>query len=165
VELRRGSSSSGRLRWAVLFVFLLLAISAVPVLAAEPAPATSSEPANFTPPTPEEEEIAAAQVPGAEEVSKAIGEYEREQREHEAWLATPQATMQREESRHAYAGLSAEEAQGLLRRAFPQELEALNSDPSRYLSDGQLVATLGASGAVVKSEGETALCGLKARVR
>jgi len=150
-------STSGRLRLVALFALLLLALSAVPVLASEPAHAGSSESTDLTPPTPEEEEIAAAQVPGAEEISKAIGEYEREEREHEAWLTTPEATLQREQSRRAYSDLSAAEAQGLLRRAFPRELEALNNDPSRYLSDAHLVATLGSSGAVVKSEGESAL--------
>ena len=153
---RRGKIS-GRLRLAAFFALLLLALSAIPVLASEPISASSSESADFTPPTPEEEEIAAAQVPGAEAISKAIGEYEREEREHEAWLATPEATLQREQSRRAYSGLSATESQGLLRRAFPRELEALNNDPSRYLSDAHLVTTLGASGAVVKSEGEAAL--------
>jgi len=142
---------------AAFFALLLIALSAVPVLASEPIPVSSSESPDFTPPTPEEEEIAAAQVPGPEEVSKAIGEYERKEREHEAWLASPEATLQREHSRRAYTGLSATETQGLLRRAFPRELEALNNDPSRYLSDAHLVATLGASGAVVKSEGEAAL--------
>ena len=156
MEASRDTTRS-RLRWAILFALLLLALAAVPVLAAEPVPAGSSESTDFTPPTPEEEEIAAAQVPGPEEVSKAIGEYEREERAHEAWLATPEATLQREQSRRTYTGLSATESQELLRRAFPQELEALNSDPSRYLSDARLVATLGASGAVVKDGSESSL--------
>ncbi|HET9164311.1 MAG TPA: hypothetical protein VFN89_12820 [Solirubrobacterales bacterium] len=123
------------------------------MLAAEPAPAVSEEPAGFTPPTPEEEEIAAAQVPGAQEVSKALGEYERQEREREEWLKTPEAVKQREESRLGFADFSPSESEELLRTAFSRQLEALNSDPSRFLSDAKLVRTLGHSGAVVEDEG------------
>ena len=156
VEASRDATPS-RLHWIALFALLLLMLSAAPVFGAEPAPAGASESTDPMSSTAEEEENATARPPDAEEVSKALGEFEREEQEHEAWLTTPEATLQREQSRRAFAGLSAAEAQGLLRQAFPRALEALNSDPSRYLSDAQLVASLGASGAVVRDEGETSL--------
>ena len=150
-------SSVARARWVAVFAFLLLACSAVPVFAAEPTEAPSSEPTGFTPPTSKEEEVAATQVPDAAEISKAIGEAEREEVEHEEWLASPEAEEQREDSLFAFAGLPVGESEELLRSVFGEQLEALNTDPSRFLSDAQLVRPLGDSGAVVKDEGEGSL--------
>jgi YD repeat-containing protein len=135
----------------------LLACSAVPVFAAESVEDPSSEPTGFTPPTSNEEEIAATQVPNASEISNAIGEAEREEVEQEEWLSSPEAKQQREDSRFAFGDLSAAESEELLRSVFGEQLEALNTDPSRFLSDAQLVRPLGDSGAVVKDEGEGSL--------
>lgn len=148
---------SARVRWIAAFAVLLLACSSVPVLAAESSEAPQTEPAGFTPPTPKEEEVAAAQVPNASEVSSAIGEAEREEAEREEWLASPEAKEQREESQHAFGDISAGESEELLRTVFSEQLEALNTDPSRFLSDAQLIRPLGESGAVVKDEGEGSL--------
>jgi hypothetical protein len=79
----RRESIVGRARWIAAFALLLLACLAVPVFAAEPVEDPPSEPAGFTPPTPKEEEVAAAQVPNASEISNAIGEAEREEAKQE----------------------------------------------------------------------------------
>jgi YD repeat-containing protein len=150
-------SVAGRARWITVFVLLLLACSAVPVLAAEQTEAPPPDSVGFTPPTAEEEEIAAAQIPDAQDVSKALAEAEREEAEYEKWLASPEAGEQREASWLAFGELSATESEGLLRTVFAEQLEALNSDPSRYLSDAQLVRDLPGSGAVVQDEGDGAL--------
>jgi YD repeat-containing protein len=147
----------GRARWIIAFAFLLLACSAVPVLAAESGEEPFLEPAGFTPPTSKEEEVAATQVPDAGQISGAIGEAEREEAEEEEWLASPEAEEQREDSKLAFGDLSATESEELLRSVFGEQLEALNSDPGRFLSDAQLVRPLGESGAVVKDEGEGSL--------
>jgi len=141
--------------WVVVFALMLLACSAGPVLAAEPVAERAPESTNFTPPP--EEETLASRVPNAQDVSKALGEYERREHEREEWLKTPEAVRQREDSRLAFVNSSPSDSEGLLRTAFPRELEVLNSDPGRFLSDAQLVASLGASGAVVRGEGETSL--------
>lgn len=141
------------MRWLLAFTLVLLISSAVPVLADE----STESPAGFTPPTKEEEEVAATQIPDAHDVSKAIGEAEREEAEYEEWLATPEAVEQREKSQLAFGDLSQEKSEELLKSVFGQQLEALNTDPSRFLSDAQLVRTLGESGAVVKDEGEGSL--------
>jgi sugar lactone lactonase YvrE len=135
---------------------LLSAVSVAPVFADEPSEAPS-EPAGFTPPTPKEKEVAAAQVPDARDVSKALGEFEREEAEHEEWLASPEAKEQREDTQFVFGDISAGESEELLRSVFSEQLEALNSDPSRFLSDAQLVRPLGESGAVVKDDGEGSL--------
>jgi YD repeat-containing protein len=149
--------AGSRLRWLLAFTVVLLISTAVPVLAAGSEEEPPSETAGFTPPTSEEEEVAATQVPDASEISKAIGEAEREEEEREEWLATPEAKEQREDSLLAFGDLSAGESEELLRAVFAEQLDALNSDPSRFLSDAQLVRSLGDSGAVVKDEGEGSL--------
>jgi hypothetical protein len=141
-----------RFGWVAAFVILLLISSAVPVLADEPSEAPS-----FSPPTDKEEEIAASQIPDAGDVGRAIAEAEQEEAEQEEWLASSEAEAQREGSWHAFGDLSASESEELLRSIFGEQLEALNADPSRFLSDAQLVRTLGDSGAVVKDEGEGSL--------
>jgi tripartite motif-containing protein 71 len=147
----------GQARCMALFTILLLVAMSAPVLAAEPSEVPQAEPPGFTALTPEEEEIAATQVPDAHDVSKALGEAEHEEVEREEWLASPAAKQQREASRFAFGNLAASESEELLRSVFGEQLEALNTDPSRFLSDAQLVRPLGDSGAVVKDEGESSL--------
>lgn len=154
-----GSSSrvaGSRIRWLLAFTVVLLISSTVPVLAEEPAEAPS-EPVDFTPPTSKEEAVAATQVPDAHEIFQGIGEVEHEEEEQKEWLASPEAKEQREDSWLAFGDLSAGESEELLRSVFGEALEALNTDPSRFLSDAQLVRTLDDSGAVVKDEGEGSL--------
>jgi tripartite motif-containing protein 71 len=144
------------MRWLLVFALVLLISSAAPVLAEEPAEAPS-EPAGFTPRTSQEEEIAAAQIPGADDVNKALAELESKEREQEEWLASPEAIEQREDSLLAFGELSPEESEQLLSSVFEPQLEALNGDPSRFLSDAQLVQPLGESDAIVKDEGNGSL--------
>jgi hypothetical protein len=129
---------------------LLLALSAVPVLAAEP---------EQTPPQ------SSGQAPDAHQIGTAIGKAEQEEAEHEEWLATPEAEEQREDTWHAFSGIPAGQSEELMRVLFDEQLEALNSDPSRFLSDAQLVRPLGDSGAVVKDEGESSLLETSVPVR
>jgi tripartite motif-containing protein 71 len=163
---QRGSGSDAkssavftRVRWVGAFVVLLLVCSAVPVFAAEQAevPSPESEKVEFTPRTSQEEEIAAAQVPDAADVYKALRESETKEKEREEWLASPEAIEQREDSLLAFGNLSAGESEQLLRAAFEPQLEALNGDPSRFLSDAQLVKPVDDSAAVVKDEGDGSL--------
>lgn len=154
----------GRMRWLLAFTVVLLISSAVPVLAEEPAEAPS-EPTGFTPPTSQEEEIAAAQIPDADEVNKALAELESKEREQEEWLASPEAIQQREDSLLAYVDLSPGESEQLLSSVFQPQLEALNGDPSRFLSDAQLVQPVGDSGAIVKDGGDGSLMDSSVPVR
>jgi sugar lactone lactonase YvrE len=103
-----------------------------------------------------------AGLPVAEGNTKALETAEREAQEQEAQreeeLATPRAEQEREASRSAYASLSAGEAQNLLAEAFPEQLEELNSDPARFLSDLEIERPLGTFGARVSiGEGESAI--------
>ena len=161
---QRGSGSDARssavltgMRWVGVFVVLLLVCSAVPVFAAEQAGVPSSQEAGFTPPSAEEAEIAAAQVPGASAVSGGIEEVEREEAERAEWLASPAAAEQREDSWFVFDDLAAGESEALLRSVFTEQLEGLNGDPSRFLSDAQLVRDLPDAGALVKGDGESSL--------
>jgi hypothetical protein len=90
-------------------------------------------------------------------VSKALGEYEREEAEQKEWLASPEAVEQREETSFVFADLSAGESEELLRSIFDEQLKVLKADPSRFLSDAQLVRPIGGAGAVVTNEGEGSL--------
>lgn len=163
---QRGSGSDAkssavltRVRWVGTFVVLLLVCSAVPVFAAEQAEVQSPEPekVEFTPRTSQEEEIAAAQVPTANDVYKALRESEAKEREREEWLASSEAIEQRKDSLLAFGDLSAGESEQLLRAVFEPQLEALNGDPSRFLSDAQLVKPVDDSAAVVKDKGDGSL--------
>jgi sugar lactone lactonase YvrE len=148
---------TGRVRWVLLFAFLLLVSSAVPGFAAESSEVPQQEEPAFTPPTSKEEEIAAAQVPDAADVADALGEFEREEREQEEWLESDEAIQQREESSLAFTELSAADSENVLRSIFSKQLVALNSDPSRFLSDARLVEPLGEAKAVVEDEGDSSL--------
>lgn len=151
MKLQRESVAS-RARWIAIFVALLVGCSAVPVFAAE-----STEAPGFNPPTSKEKEIAVTQVPDAHDVSKALGEFEQAEEEREEWLETPQAEQQRESSQLAFSDLSASESEELLKSVFADQLAALNGDPSRLLSNAQLIEPLGDSGAVIKDEGDASL--------
>ncbi len=155
----KSSAALTRLRWLGAFVILLLACSAVPVFAAEQteAPSPESEKVEFTPRTSQEEEIAAAQVPDASDVYKALLESEAKEKERKEWLASSGAIEQRDGSLLAFGDLSAGESEQLLRAFFEPQLEALNGDPSRFLSDAQLVKPVDDSAAIVKDEGDGSL--------
>jgi YD repeat-containing protein len=115
----------------VVFALLLLACSAVPVFAAEAPPSDEAGVA-----TAEQEDPV---VPDGEDVREGLEATERRDAERREWLQSPEAVRQREESRHAYAGISTSEAKELLSSVFDAEFAKLDSDPARLLSDVQLV--------------------------
>lgn len=136
-------------RWLTLFAALLLISSAVPVLAAEPPPNPSQE--IVVPATPED--FDPSQLPSAEDVNEAIEKAELEEEERNAWLASPEAILEREESRLAFADLDDTAIRELVNSAFAEQLAQLNADPARFLSDAQLLSTSEETSATVKDEG------------
>ncbi|HEV7562834.1 MAG TPA: DUF6531 domain-containing protein, partial [Solirubrobacterales bacterium] len=95
---------------------------------------------------------------GAPDPTPDLAAIEREDREHTEWLSSPEAANQREVTRTAYTELSAGEAQALLVGSFPEQLEELNADPARFLSELEIEKPLGAFGArIAVGEGETAI--------
>jgi len=98
--------------------------------------------------------LAEIPAPSASELAEA----EREAREHSEWLSSPKAREQREASDRAYTSLTVGEAQDLLVEAFPRQLETLNSDPARVISNLEVEKPLGTYGALVSDEdGESAI--------
>jgi hypothetical protein len=109
-----------------------------------------------------------ASVAGAEETSSSLeapapgaaelAEVERQERERNEWLASAEADLQRDSSRTAHVDLSAREAQDLLIEAFPEQLQQLNADPGRLISELEIEKTLGDFGAKVSvGDGESAI--------
>ena len=133
--------------WVIAFLLLLCAVSATPVLAASPG----------EPVPPVAEEFSEAGAYEGEPVPPELGKVEEEEKEQEEWLASPEAEQQREVSWQSYGDISAAEAEELLRTKFAEQLEILNDDPARFLSDAQVIQPIGESAATVKSEGETSL--------
>ena len=143
-------SLAGRAHCALCFALLLLAITAVPVFAAETPGGGEEAPSLSEIPAPSAEELAGA---------------ETEQRERAEWLSSPEAREEREASLTAYASLSADEAKSLLVEAFPEQLAQLNADPARVLSELEVEKPLGTYGALVADEaGETAILNSSAPV-
>ena len=142
MQSRRGSLT-GRARWIIAFALLLLATTAVPVLADSPSESSEGSPSSAEVPAPSASELAAV---------------EDEQRERTEWLSSPEAQKQREASQGAYTNLTAGEAQSLLVEAFPGQLKALNGDPARVLSELEIEKPLGTYAARVEAgEGESAI--------
>jgi len=125
---------------------------AVPVFAAPAGSDTAREP-----------EGAIAEAPVADDperyfdggvVPVDLGEVEREERERAEWLASSEAMRQRAASRDAYADLTPGESEELLRTLFAEQLQALNADPARFLSDAQITRQLDEGAAAVKDGNE-----------
>ncbi len=150
-NLGRAKPATRRVAPLGLFLALFLSVAGmVPVL----AHSEDEPPANpIEPPAP----ASSAQLPGTEDIVQAHAEYVQREEERETELALPAAQQQREDSRHAYSALNAEEAAALLQSTFAERLEELNSEPARYLTDARLDRPLGEGDAVVTSEGKTAL--------
>ncbi len=159
-RVSRGGGARSRAYQATLFAALLLISSAVPVLAAEPSPELPAE-------APASVEAESVQLPDAEDMREGIETAEREDAERQRWLESPEAARQREESRYAFARLSVAEAGELLLATFSAELEKLNNEPARFLSDAQLVRPLGEDevAATVKDEGNELLLDASMPVR
>jgi YD repeat-containing protein len=122
----------------LLFFTLLLGLSTVAPVVAAPTEA------------PTEAEVAAA-------LDAGFAAYREQQRRREEQLSAPAAIQEREASRYAFSELTPAAAEELLRSRFGEVLEALDKDPSRYLSDAKLERPLGPDAATVTSEGETTL--------
>lgn len=131
-----------------LAVFMLV-ISAMPVIAAEGPGEPPQE--IIEPPTPEG--FDPSKLPGEEDVSEAIEKAEREEEDREAWLESPEAVHEREESRLAYTNLDTAGVGELLSTVFAGQLAQLNTDPARFLSDAQLISSSEPTSATVKDEG------------
>jgi YD repeat-containing protein len=144
-----------RVRWVVGFAALLLALSAVPVLAEAPEGVVA----------PEGE--AAAQLPDAADIAAGLEQAEREAAEREKWLASPAAVRQREGSQMAYADVGSGAAEALLQDTFAGFLDNLDSDPGRFLSDAKILrSTPGGTVATVEVDGNGMLmdAGIPVRV-
>jgi tripartite motif-containing protein 71 len=134
----------------LLFALLLLVCSVVPVFAAEPEAADNGD----TPAVEREVMV----PPDGEDVQEGLEVAERREAERLEWLQSPEAVREREESRNAYAGLSASEAQKLLTSVFEAEFAKLDADPARLLSDVNLAGPVaGESVVAIRENGETDL--------
>lgn len=136
----------GRARWIVAFALLLCAVSTAPVLAESALPGEPSQ--------VEEGQIS---FPESEDILKALAGAEKGEKEREEELSSPAAIEERETSATEYQDLTASEAEELLTDQFGEQLEDLEGDPSRFLSDAQLTRPLGEEGAAVQSEGDSQL--------
>ena len=151
-----GSSGAAvrRARWVAVFTLLLLVCSSIPAFAADAlSPAESSDATSYTAPSEEELE----RLPDAQDVQEGIEMAEAEEATRERALQTPEAITQRKESRYAFADLNATGAQELFLAVFAKQLETLNSDPARWLSDASIAQPLGESAATVSKDGDTML--------
>ncbi|HEY2477744.1 MAG TPA: LamG-like jellyroll fold domain-containing protein [Solirubrobacterales bacterium] len=74
---------------------------------------------------------------------------EAKRREEEAWLASPEAAQEREDSQDAFAEVSGSEAKDLLVEAFPEAMAGLNEDPGRVMTGLKVEKVLGPHAAVV----------------
>ena len=144
-------TSQGSTRWAIVFAVLLLAISAVPVLAAEPAPAPEEIAA---PPTPAD--FDPSELPGEADIQAALEEAERQEEAREIWLESSGARQEREDSRLAFADLDGSSSRALLSSVFAEQLRQLNEDPARVLSDAELLRS-GEGFATIKDKGNGSL--------
>jgi tripartite motif-containing protein 71 len=140
------------IRPLVGFLLLLMACAAAPSLADDPP----VEPQEVL--FPASEEVDLEKLPGPADVTAAIERAEEEEAEREEWLAGPEAEQQRQASRTAFTGLTAAEAEALLGDTFAEQLQSLNSDPARYLSDAQLVSVSeDPTAGTVKEDGASAV--------
>jgi YD repeat-containing protein len=156
----KGESGVRAARWVLVFAFLLLASSAVPVLAepAEEVASPISQPEG-PPPTipPGGETPQGIQVPSAEDMDQAFLGFEQQEAQKAAELESSAAVQEREASQRAYVGLAAGQSEQLLTATFGEVLARLNADPARFLSDARLDQPLGETAAQVTSEGKTSL--------
>jgi Domain of unknown function (DUF6973) len=138
---------SGRLAWALVFGVFLLSVSAAPVLAGLPPAHPESEIA------PESLTQGGQGLPDGTDVARGLAAAELEESETELRLEGPSMVAERAESVTAYEDVDPAEAADLLRAEFAEVLTALNADPARLLSSGELVRTLPGGQAGVVSIG------------
>ncbi len=103
-------------------------------------------------------EEAKPEEPQAEEaLTEAASEEAREATKREEELSTPEAVAERLASEYAYTNLSPAQAEELLRERFPAQLKAIDSDPSRVLSEVTFDRVESPTEALVTVEGEKML--------
>jgi tripartite motif-containing protein 71 len=105
----------------------------------------------------ESSEAKEASPEGVGDPTEAELEEAREDDEREEALSTPDAAAERVNSRYAYTDLSPEQSEELLRQRFAVQLEQIDADPSRALSDVVLEEVTSPTEALVSIEGEKAL--------
>lgn len=136
---------------AILCLVLLLGLAlGVPVLARSAPQPEGGPTAAGLPPLPNPDAITAA-------LSEGLVKYEKEVRLQEEELESPASIAERESSRQAYADLGPAQAEALLEAEFGEQLEELNADPARALSDEHLDHAAGEDAATVTGEGKTRL--------
>jgi len=142
-----------RARWLPPFAALLLAATAVPVLADSPGEGPASGEAVLV-----EAEPVPFEPPGADDLAAALAKLESEEEARARELRGPAAVAEREASRTAFRSMdSAAEAGDLLRAVFSSELGTLELDPARVLSDAALKRNLDGEGAVIETDGRREL--------
>jgi Putative amidase domain len=142
--------NDGRFSWAFAFAVALAAVCAAPGFADGPSGSPTAPPAADTQP-------GAAMLPTPEQIAAALAAEQAESEARENWIAGPQAAQERARSALAYTDLSAPAAEGLLASQFAETLAALDSDPSRLLSEATLDRVLAPTVATVSEDGSTAL--------
>jgi hypothetical protein len=143
-------AGAARLRWVLAFAILLATLSGAPVFADEAPSGPPSLPSADT-------HADASELPTQAQIAQGLARVEAEEKAREEWLAGPRAQRERSRSALAYAELTAAEAQALLASRFDEELEALNADPARALSESSLDRVLAPNVATVTGDGRTAL--------
>lgn len=96
-------------------------------------------------------------IPSSAETEQVLAGFEAEEKAAQREIEGPAAAEEREESNEIYADLAASEAERLLTSKFSSELEALNDEPVKALSDARLIKPLGEDGALVEDEGRKKL--------
>jgi hypothetical protein len=82
-------------------------------------------------------------LPTPAEVLSGLAEAEQREGEAQEEIEGSAARAERAESRQAYSDATASEAEQLIRERFGTQLQMLNGDPARLLSDATLVKLLG----------------------
>jgi sugar lactone lactonase YvrE len=150
----------------VMFACVVLLATAVPVMAdpSDPQPSAAGAPSGRAPVpgNPITEEAAShvgapPQGPSSAQIATLLEKGKEEERLRQEQLESPAAVAEREASAHAYSELDASEAEELLVAKFPRQLEGLNSDSARSLTERHLDQPLGEGDAVVSDEGKKEL--------
>ncbi len=143
----KSSTVANGTRWLALFLVLLLAVSAVPVLADSP-PAEGIY-------QPSESEL--AKLPGPSDVASGISEFEKQEAAEQSKRETANAVEEREESLEAFVDISSSEARTLLLAEFAGQLAQIDQDPARMLSDASIDEILTPTTARITADGNTML--------
>ncbi|HYJ21371.1 MAG TPA: DUF6531 domain-containing protein, partial [Solirubrobacterales bacterium] len=129
-------------------------------LAGDSSPGEAPDSIDQAPPAePEEQpEVESPRAEGeVEAITEASQQEAREKEAHERTLAEPASVAERHASEYAYVDVSPVQAESLLHERFSAQLKAIDSDPSRVLSEVGLVRVDSPTEALITLEGEKAL--------